>query len=99
MVYLHINADMNQNTSLAHFFLAPAQTYAANPSESCHLLKLQVCKHSSWSGAEIATDRLASVYFLVSKMKTLHECDSFMFANPLFPHTFRSDVPVPDSHP
>lgn len=98
VLYLHINADMNQHTLLAHFFLAPAQTYAANPSAPCHLLKHQMHKHASQRGAEIAMGMIASVSLLVSTMQTLNTCDSVVFASPLFPPTFRSDVPVPNSH-
>lgn len=54
VVYLNTNADVNQNTLLALFFLAPAQTYAANPSESWHLLKHQEHECIGWRGAEIA---------------------------------------------
>lgn len=53
--YLHINTAMNQTTVLAHFFLAPAQTSAANPSASYHLLKHQMHKHISQRGADRAT--------------------------------------------
>lgn len=98
VLYLHINADVNQHTLLAHFFLAPAQTYAANPSAPCHLLKHRMHKHASQRRAEIAMGMIASVSLLVSTMQTLNTCDSVVFASPLFPPTFRSDVPVPNSH-
>lgn len=99
MLYLHINADMNQNTLLAHFFLAPAQTYAANPPTPYHLLKHRMCQHTSQREAEIAMGMIALVSLLVSTMQTVNTCDSVVFASLLFPPTFRSDTPVLNSHP
>lgn len=40
-----------------------------------------------------------SFSFFVSTMQTLNTWDSVVFASPLFPPTFRSDVPVPNSQP
>lgn len=46
---------MNQTAMSAHFFLAAAQTSAANPSASYRLLKHQMHKHTSQRGADRAT--------------------------------------------
>lgn len=37
--------------------------------------------------------------FFVSTAHVINACDSVVSANPLFPPTFRSDVPNPSSHP
>lgn len=83
---------MNQNTLLAHFFLAPAQTYAANPSVAYHLLKHQMHNHTSQRGAKTSMGMIASVSLLVSTIQTLLNApDSAVFESPFFPRMFGSD--------
>lgn len=71
VVYLNTNEDMNQNTLLALFFLAPVQTYPANPG-SWHLIKHQAHKSISWRGAEIAKGTLGLVSLLTQWDHLMH---------------------------
>lgn len=72
VVYLNTNANMDQNTLLALLFLAPVQTYAANPSESWHLPKNRAHQCVSWRGAEIAKGTLGLVSLLTQWKHLMH---------------------------